>query len=760
MMRSSLKALALLVIFTGAAGALELDQSPAGLRDWGYRPADGARTHRNPPGFTWRPTRGAESYTLQVAADADFEEVAYECETMPWSAHCPSAALEPGTYHWRYAATDGDGNRTDWSKVRRFTVPEGAVHFPKPDLAADTIPAERPRLFFRPDDLPRIRRAARGDLNESWKDIKSRADRILGDPPDTSEPPTYPEGVERGSGEWKEIWWGNRRRVIAVAGGAATLGFAYRVTGDEKYAEAARDLLVAMTEWDPEGSTSYRYNDEAAMPALYYTSRAYDWAYPALGESDRRAVAEMMRVRGAQCFRSLRRRRHLWRPYSSHHNRAWHFLGEVALAFHGRIPEADRWLDYAMTVFYTCYPVWNDADGGWHEGVLYWASYLRRFMYWAQVMHAGFGVDVFERPFFRRTGYFGMYVLPPGTQHGGFGDMAPVASPRRIDRIMAVLGMGARNPYWLWYARQAGYRRPRDYTEFLFAARAHSVEPRRPRVLPTSQCFSGVGVAVMNTDLAGADGNVQLFFKSSPMGSISHGYNANNAFHLNVDGRPMLVNTGRREMHGSPHHRNWMWQTKSQNAILVNGRGQRPHSPHAKGRITRFRTTQELDVVAGDAGGSYENLDRWTRRIAFLKPHVLVIHDVLEAPEPSTYRWLLHAPGTFRIDGSHARHSEDDRAVDVHFLHPGGLSISQTGKYDPPPAEWADLDLHEWHLTAETGGKSKTAEFITLVRVNDEDVEWELSRRDGARVLKIEAQDKVATITLERDDLQVEGWQE
>ena len=121
-----------------------------------------------------------------------------------------------------------------------------------------------------------------------------------------------------------------------------------------------------------------------------------------------------MRVRGRQAFDHLRRRSHLWHPYASHSNRAWHFLGELAIAFHGVIPEAETWLDYAMTIMYTAYPVWGDAAGGWHEGAGYWVSYMGRFMYWAFVAQSAFDIDVFERPFFRRTGYYGMYAAPPG----------------------------------------------------------------------------------------------------------------------------------------------------------------------------------------------------------------------------------------------------------------------------------------------------------------------------------------------------------
>ena len=70
-------------------------------------------------------------------------------------------------------------------------------------------------------------------------------------------------------------------------------------------------------------------------------------------------------------------------------------------------------------------------------------------------------------------------------------------------------------------------------------------------------------------------------------------------------------------MHGSPHHTGWMWDSRSDNAILVNNKGQIEHSPSATGRITHFETSPRLDVVTGEAGDSYTHLDRWTRRILF-----------------------------------------------------------------------------------------------------------------------------------------------
>ena len=84
-----------------------------------------------------------------------------------------------------------------------------------------------------------------------------------------------------------------------------------------------------------------------------------------------------MKVRGDEMYNHLCPR-HLWRPYSSHSNRAWHFLGEVGIAFLGEVEGAEDWVWFAMNVFYNVYPVWSDDDGGWHEGISYGHSYITK----------------------------------------------------------------------------------------------------------------------------------------------------------------------------------------------------------------------------------------------------------------------------------------------------------------------------------------------------------------------------------------------
>ncbi|MFQ6131818.1 MAG: DUF4962 domain-containing protein [Armatimonadota bacterium] len=703
----------------GACAALSaapaFDERPAGEREWGFRPADGTQVRRNPPPFVWRPQQDAAGYLLQCSRRQDFRRVQYERGGIELNAFCPPVTLKPGKWFWRVCFVTGDGERSGWSTPRQFDIPNSAVRLPRPtdeELFA-RIPAH-PRLFFRPEDLPRLREQANGGLKDRRDALVAECEKLLRDPPDASEPPKYPEGVKRLSQEWKRIWWGNRVRTIAVTNGAATLAFTYLLTEDERYAAEARRLLLAACTWDPKGATGYRYNDEAGMPAAYYTARAYTWLHDYLSEEDRQAVRTVMAVRGKEIYDHLRGKHHTWKPYDSHANRAWHWLGEVGIAFHGELPEARDWISFAMTVFFTVYPAWNDEDGGWHEGVAYWSGYVNRVTWWLDVMRACFDIDGYELPYFSQAGDLPLYAMPPGTEYGGFADGAPRQRPSRIRGLMTVLARHAGNRYWQWYAEQAGGADLGDgYIGFLRAG-LPEVKPKPPTDLPSSKLFRGTGLAVMHSDLVDRGRDVQFTLKADPLGTQSHGYEAQNAFLLIAYGRPLLIRTGQRDIHGSPHHTQYQWHTKSVNSILVNGEGQRRHSMLARGEVTHFATSPDFDYAVGEAAEAYEGrLERFTRTVLFVKPEAIVIWDVLRAPEPATFQWLLHAPQPFALHPSAAGVRNGEAAVEVTWLVPQGLKLTQTEGFDPAPV---GIELEQYHLTAETTEKARQVEFVTVLQ--------------------------------------------
>jgi hypothetical protein len=564
--------------------------------------------------------------------------------------------------------------------------------------------------------------------------------------------------------QWREIWWGNRLYTIAALDGAATLAFTRLVGGKDEYGQLAKRILLDCARWDPKGATGYRYNDEAGMPYAYYFSRAYSFVYDLLTDDQRRLCRDVMKVRGDEMYNHLCPR-HLWQPYSSHSNRAWHFLGEVGIAFLDEIPEAGDWVWFAMNVFYNVYPVWSDEDGGWHEGTSYWSSYINRFTWWADVMRVAMGVDAYRKPYFARVGYYPMYLMPPGKVGGGFGDLTAKREARDNVPLMSVLAAQAGNPYWQWYVEQmGGPTTSGGYIGFVRGALA-DVKSKRPDDLPSSRLFRGTGQAYLNSTILDAGDSVQVVFKSSPFGTWSHGYEANNSFLLWAYGQRLLIRSGYRDIYGSDHHRNWMWSTRSVNNITVDGYGQVPHSAASQGEIVAFETTPAIDAVVGEAGEAYRVsesrdekgrlLDRFTRAILFVKPELVIVFDRLKARQESTYEYWLHAINRFQVaDQQKIEVQAGDVVCPIWLLVPQGLSFRQTDQYDPNPRP--RITLREWHLTATTPKPARQIEFVAVMRPHRKGQkvpsETTLKRIEGGYALEAAVSDGKVVALLPTED--------
>ncbi len=714
----------LVVTVAGIAWAASprLDERPAAPGEWGYRPDGGEVLAVTPPAFCWRPTKGVVSWELECSRDAQFRKVVYRNSGIGMHVHCPPRVFSSGRYWWRYRGVTASGEKTNWSRLRHFQVSPQARELPLPekDELLARIPRSHPRLFLRPEDLPRLRQLARGRLKRNYEELVAQCERWLADPPSTEEPPKYGPEIVANSDAWREIWWGNREYTIKTLNAAATLAFTRLLDGNERYGREAKRILLECARWDPHGSTGYRYNDEAGMPYAYYFARTYTFVYDLLDEKEREICRRVMKARGDEMYRHLYPR-HLWRPYSSHSNRAWHFLGELGIAGLGEVEGAEDWVWFAMNVFHCVYPVWSDDDGGWHEGFGYWNSYIGRFTWWADVMRAAMGVNAYDKPYFSQAGYYPMYLLPPGKIGAGFGDLNAKQRSSRAVPLVSQLAAQSGNRHWQWYVEQmGGPAAAPGYIGFIRGSLPR-VRPQAPSDLPSSRLFRGIGQAFLNTTITNADDDVQVVFKSSPFGTQSHGYEANNSFLLWAYGKRLLIRSGYRDSYGTPHHRDWMWSTRSVNNITVNGAGQRKHSAASQGCIVAFETSESIDMVAGEAGAAYRDadgrplLDRYTRTIFFVKPELILVFDRLQAREPSTYEYWLHATDRFRAaEPREISLRIDDVGCDIAILRPVGLKLSQTNQYDPNPRP--RIKLREWHLTAATQEKRRSVEFVTVIR--------------------------------------------
>ncbi len=684
--------------------------------DIGYLPKDGSTAGTNPPALAWLPEPDADAYAVQLARDQAFQKNVITVFRNPYVLYTHTETMAPGTWWWRYACLDVRGDRSGWSKARSFVIAKDAQPFPRPsdDIVRERLPKRHPRLMMRPEEVEMFRKARLGPQKERWDELVKNAEQYLKEP-------LMPEPPPWTGGKWNAEEW--RRNFVQTARAvdmAETLAFCYLLSGDKRYGEGARKWLLHFATWNPAGSTSMDVNDEAGMPILHITSRAYDWAFDALSREDRRELRKMIRFRGEEAYDWLHDQPFEQKAYNSHGGRMWHFLGEAAIAYYDEVPEAKKWLDYALTIFWGWYPSYGDEDGGWAQGYSYWASYVNRSTWWFDALQAGLGIDGTEKPFYRNVGLFPMYVAPPNGSLVGFGDFAEAEPNPRAAVPVSYFARTRGVPEWQWFAdawgRGGGETGP---VGFIRDARPDppKVTARPPADWPQAKWFRGAGWVTLHSSLMSPADNVQVMMRAAPLGNISHSHADQNAIVLGAYGSPLLINTGIRPWYGSPFCREWYWTTKAHNGLEIDGQGQ-PKTASATGKFVVFQPGKEYDYVVGDATPGYgPNVERYRRHLVFVKPDVLVVVDEVKAKNPVSLKFWLHGRAPFTIDptGERIALTFEKASLSGFLRSPGGVETVQTDKYPIPPE--MGKTRPEWHLSAETKQKQAAARFVAVLGV-------------------------------------------
>lgn len=552
------------------------------------------------------------------------------------------------------------------------------------------IPEEAPRTWIlagQVDDFRAFSQSGKGqqyylrihrDLDTHWMDW-----------PFPEEPETYgdPDPRKR-TPEMVDLWRGMQDLTGQVTGVAEAATLVWRVTGQRRYLEKAREFLLGATAWDPLGATGVDYNDEAHFRLFRKLPLVYDQIRDQLTAEERAQVVRHLRIRGQRGMESILEhgvaeleRNSLETEPSSHSVRFMAMMGLASLALWEDLPEARGWYEFVYTWYRDTFTPWGGDAGGWGEGVAYWRGVYEHAVFQDALFAIGDPL-AYNQPFWRNTGFFQVYFVQPYPATG-FGDLSNAGQfnmepgvKHFIEHLARVTGQGA----FLSWARLYSDPRPlpvemgmerlyRVYPtaaeywirEFI-ASRVPMPEPRPLSELPQSRHFEDVGWVSLHSALGEPEEDIMLSFKSSPYGSFSHSHADQNAFILNAYGEQLAINSGYREYHRSQMHKYYTRQTISKNAILVNRRGQEVQDKKATGRITRFEIRDRTTWTTGDATVAYntlqpdpDTLEQVTRDIVFIDQRYFVLRDRVVQRHPGRIDWLLHArePITFHeVDSS------------------------------------------------------------------------------------------------------------
>jgi hypothetical protein len=731
-----------LLVQTGLIFSQGFDRAPT-LAEINYSPAGNQVTASNPPAFIWLPVEGADLHIMQYSRTRSFRPArTTTVRNLDMTVHVPAEVMEPGVWYWRYGYNDG--REDHFSRSYRFEIPESAVHFPlvSAEEFISKIPKQRPRLYFSPDLVREIRSDKDGQYSGLTRPVIAEAEMILAmNEPLFEEPEPWPEQ------DYEDLYNKAWRSMRPYTQRMLTSAMAYLYTGDRRFAMEARRRLMHFMTWEVEGSSSTIWPTELGMDIAENTPPVFDWIYDILSEDERELCKEVLTARMVQINRDVHRSRNMEsRPFSSHPGRMVGFAIEGGIVLAHESPEAKDWLDYTLRLLWSTYPAWGGDEGGWHEGISYWSSYMRRM---TRIVHEldYYGIPLKNKPFFQNTGYYGLYAAYPHRPTGSFGDGAQTPPGVAAGLITYILSNLYDNPYFRWHAEEisalpSGRKAARIFNPHL--------EARPPDDLPQSRVFYDVGLVAMHSKMAEPDNNVMMLFKSNPFGAISHNHASQNAFIIEAFKEPLAISSGYYRSYGSPHHRNWVWETKAHNSILVDNEGQVPRQRSSRGEIIQYRENENFVYTAGDATEAYGGrLEKFHRHVIFVRPgYFVIIDDLKSSGRESTYQWLLHAMNEMQVDQTSnvVISTSGDARLTARFLTPGDLEFRQHTGFDPAVID-AISAPDQFHLVASTKDPAVSQRFVTVMWIDrvDESIGLpsfrDLQRTGGAPLKMLEIRD-------------------
>lgn len=676
------------VMCIGSFGTLAY-AAPGGEETWNYlskssglntpfRPSDKYVSEQNSPDFLWPYIDGAQGYDLIVCSDPELKDIKYSVYNITNNFYTFPNTFEEGVYYY-WAMRYHVGNEySEWSNARRFRIKPGAYEFVYPGAEAlmARIPKEHPRIYITHDKLDEIR-----GYKDKYPDCKRIYDNIVGTArgyvqSNNIPPEPIREYDDKDEGKNAQL----AQRIVSDAGKlynqATCCGYAYQLTGDEEIGKFGVKCLVELSKWDINGSTSYKSQDQVHRAIALNGAIAYDMLQELMTESEKKQALKMIVERTKvmeYLLDSL-----LKSAYNSHGWTAYGYIGVIALALYGEVPEAETWMKRVLDGYTSFLPPWSYQDGGWSQGTDYW-QYSTNSNKEFTVPLALLGVfDLHKKAWLSNEYLWMLYAYPPNS-YGSFGDQSNRTKARDIysgTTAMQQLAFQENNGVLRWLFNQwNGIGGQKGIIAYTTIPRVESVKPEQPISYQLAHEFSDIGWTVMSNDLIDPN-RIQCTFKSSHYGSFNHSHADQNSFIIQAYGENLAIKSGYYDSYHSKHDSGFTRKTGTHNSVtMANSKGQQDDNFKAKGKLTGFLNQIDFDLSAGDATQAYVGgLDKFERCMLYIRPDIFVVIDELDAKDKNKekFEWWLNAENDIKTyDGcAGARLQEGNAVLDAKVQYP------------------------------------------------------------------------------------------
>jgi len=253
-----------------------------------------------------------------------------------------------------------------------------------------------PRLYFNSNDLPSLRaNRFQGTRKIIWRNLAQSADWCLRhDVRRSWIAPVAPDP------RYENLY----DRFYAIMGDLAItehLTFAYALSGEARYGEAARQwVLASCRTWQHEADAQPDSGKAYAVSRLLKgVAVGYDTVFDRFTEAERHEIRESVIRITRKYFKEWFSTAEIQGPgYHTHHAIVeWGSLGVVALAFLGEEPDAKQWLDATIKKFEEhLLPSGLALDGAQTEGATFWASTMQYRLFFMDPLRRVTGKDLFQ----------------------------------------------------------------------------------------------------------------------------------------------------------------------------------------------------------------------------------------------------------------------------------------------------------------------------------------------------------------------------
>ena len=534
------------------------------------------------------------------------------------------------------------------------------------------VSAQKPRLhpylFFTPASIRNLKDRIQTDTvaGNHWQRIREKAD----------------EAVSAGKG-----------------GDMESLCLAYRMTGDTKYAQRAKALLMQLVNgpaWDGMDDRTPRWNAGLGTGRGCFTSSlGFDCLYDHLTSEERKEIAGKIVRLGIEPsigdwispdkrLHSLNSMGHNW--WSA----VVHEAGIASLAVMTEIPEARRWAEEVLRQSKEWFafsgsvldnkPAGFDADGGFYESIGYanfgLSEYLLFRLAWT---HAVSPITMpYDSTLVKTMDWFihGCYPNTGPVMSLNFGDSNPFANGEKPVKLMKALGFN--KPSYDWYLGQiaaGGQKGEFDLSNpmgLVYSGKV--VDPGKPPGLPASFLYKDMGWATLRSSW---DTNATLLGVKSGF-TWNHAHADAGSFVLYHKGKNLLIDGGDC-YYGADEYSDYFVRSEAHNVILFNGKAQDPqdqyHAVKNPGHLYNLMDGGNIKYVLADAQGPTAHYFlRNYRSFLWIGKVILVIDDV-KTYEPGKFEWLMHFDQEAKRRGPDFEITNGDAAILVRPLFPETLPM-------------------------------------------------------------------------------------